>query len=431
MTDHQRRRTLTRWLEPGRRRTVAEGLLSGFVLQGFLLITGVIAARLLGPADRGVLALVWVVALILSQLGGLGLPLAVTNELAIGGVALRTLVRMLGRVIVLQVVGLTFALGAALVVLITVRGIPAGPAAVALAVMPSMVLHNYCVGALQGVGAFRRLHMYRLMPAALYALGLSVGVVIGQSTLLFVTTTWVASYVVSSAFAAAAVRRVARRQRGARPDARTTSPRTLVRFGTAGLVGYVSPTESFRVDQLIVGLLLSVHDLGLYVAALAFCSLPRFLAQGLGLVLYPAVAGAPDVRAQRRLIWRFSAVGTAAAIVVVAPLLVFARPVLELAFGSEFAEAAPATQVLLAGTVVVCARRLIADGLRGAGSPGAGSVAEALSWGWLIPALVLLVPTMGLMGVAVAVASSYVVTTLLLVRAAGRRGLGLRAPVPP
>jgi len=409
----------------GRRQVALEGLLSGMVFQGLLLISGVLAARLLGPTDRGLLALIWVVTMILTQIGCLGIPIAVTYELAGGGVTVGTLAHVLRRILLIQLGGLTVALAVVLAVLTHVSGLPNGPALVSLAVLPAMVVQNYGLAAIQGSGSFRSLHVYRLMSSATYALSLIVGAIAGQDSLMFVTSAWVASFVFSAMLTAVAVLRLVKGEKTC-TDPRTPSRAAMVRFGSSALLGYVSPTESFRVDQLVVGLALSIRDLGLYVAALAFCNLPRFLAQGLGLVAYPAIAGAPDLATKRRLLWKFVALGTGAAAVVVTPIIAFAHPLLNLAFGHEFVAAAATLQILLAGTVVLCARRLMADGLRGAGAPGVGSAAEALSWFWLVPALVVLVPSMGLEGVAIALSSSWVVTTCVLLGAAERRGLGVR-----
>lgn len=409
----------------GGRAIAAEGLLSGLVLQALLIISGILAARLLGPSDRGLLALIWVVTLVLTQLGCLGLPIAVTYELAQGGVTATTLIGMLRRTVLMQVIALETILAISLLAVASMSGLPSGPAIVALAVLPAMVVQSYCLAALQGSGAFRSLHVLRLLPSAAYALALVVGALAREDGLLFVTTSWVCSVGGGSVLTAAALYRLAKRETRC-SDGRQTSRRAMIHFGGKGLLGYVSPTETFRIDQLLVGFVLSVHDLGLYVAALAFCNLPRFLAQGLGLVAYPAIARAPDQATKRRLLWKFVGLATAAAAVVVAPLVVFAHDLLDLAFGPEFGPASTTAQILLAGTVLLCARRLMADGLRGAGAPGAGSLAEALSWLWVIPALAVLVPAYGLMGVALALSTSYVVTAAVLISIAARRGLGLR-----
>ena len=77
----ERRRTspLRQRLGAGRRIAGAPGhasarCLSGFAGQAVLVVSGVIAARMLGPEDRGYLALLVLVPLIVAQVGGLGDP---------------------------------------------------------------------------------------------------------------------------------------------------------------------------------------------------------------------------------------------------------------------------------------------------------------------------------------------------------------------
>ncbi|MEA2578165.1 MAG: hypothetical protein QOD78_1753, partial [Chloroflexota bacterium] len=60
--------------------TLIGSIVTGLGGQIAVLVSGIIAARLLGPEDRGNLALLALIPLALSQLGSLGLPLALTYE---------------------------------------------------------------------------------------------------------------------------------------------------------------------------------------------------------------------------------------------------------------------------------------------------------------------------------------------------------------
>src|SRR5204862_4477081 len=62
--------------------------------------------------------------------------------------------------------------------------------------------------------------------------------------------------------------------------------------------GSSPPVETFRLDQLLVGLVLTPVALGYFVAALAFTNVIRFIGQSVGLVTYPRVAAAADKRSQ-------------------------------------------------------------------------------------------------------------------------------------
>ncbi|MBJ7328697.1 MAG: lipopolysaccharide biosynthesis protein [Solirubrobacteraceae bacterium] len=411
----------------GRGGEALEALASGILLQGTLLITGIVAARVLGPEARGQLALIWVVVLVLVQLGTLGLPVALTFNVAQKPLSTVAMRRMVRPVMVLQMVLVS---GLVLLVLLVVFAtkLPLEPSLIAVLVVPAWVLQAYNLATLQGLGAFRELHVLRILPSVAYAVALLTGWALGESTLLFVTAAWVFSYLGSAAItwvvATARTRTLA--GEGSEPPPATLPEMT--RFGLAGFLGSASPTETFRVDQLIVGLVLTTEDLGLYVTALAFCNLPRFLAQALGLVAYPRIAEQSEPEVQRRLLWRFTGLATVAAAGVAIPLAILAPELVPLAFGDGFSGAVATTQVLLLATVVLCTRRVMSEGLRGVGAPGIGSTAEALSLVALIPALFVCVPPLGVEGVAVALGITYVLSLVVLLVAAERRGLGLRRP---
>lgn len=83
-------------------RATLGSLLSGLCGQGALIISGVLAARILGVEDRGYLALLAAFPLVLSQLGGLGVPQAVTYQLIRNPHYVRHLLRMTYRVFGVQ-----------------------------------------------------------------------------------------------------------------------------------------------------------------------------------------------------------------------------------------------------------------------------------------------------------------------------------------
>ena len=104
------------------------------------------------------------------------------------------------------------------------------------------------------------------------------------------------------------------------------------------------------------------------------------------------------------------------------PLVLAAGWLVPLLFGEEFRGAVLVTQILLSGMVFASARRVLADGLKGRGHPGAGTLAELAAWVWLAPALGALVPLWGVNGAAVALSSSYAVSLGALLFIAARHG---------
>lgn len=404
------------------------GLGSAVATQGFILVTGILAARLLGPVDRGHLALIWTVSLLLTQLGSLGLPLAVTYEIAGGRATARSLLHALGASVRRQIALVTTLHTLVILALVTATSTPAVAACLSVAVLPAWFVQSFVLAALQGAQRFREYNLLRLVPVAVYAVGLVVLAALGSANLTTVTAAWVAGWLVAAAVNVLSARRVFRDDVSSGDEAATASEAALRRFGLRGLLGWVSPTETLRVDQLVVGLVLSAYDLGLYVAALAFTNLPRFLAQAVGNVAYPRVAVERNFAAQRRQMWRYVAFGTAVSTAVAGLLAVAADPLVRLAFGDAFGGAVGPLRLLLLATVILCARRVLSEAMRGAGFAGATSRAEIASWLSLIPTLPLLGLEYGLDGVAIALCIAYLLSlfTLLWVMAASRTGPSIR-----
>lgn len=405
-------------------RAIIDGLGSSVLIQACVLISGIAAARLLGPGDRGNLALIWTVTLTLSQLGSLGLPLAVTKEAAQRDTDPRALARQLRRPVLVQMAAVSAVHAVTVAVLVSFTSIPPAAAWSSLVVLPPMLAQMFGLGLLQGLREFRALNLLRTLPLALYAAALIALAIAGGATLLAVTIAWVGSYAASAIGTSWVVLRRLGRARLEPASSARHDVRAMRRFGLRSLLGWASPTETFRVDQLIVGLVLSSHSLGLYVAALAFTNFPRFVAQAVGLVAYPSVSRAVSLEAKRAATWRFLVLGSLLSIAVCGALALAAHPLVTLAFGQEFEAASGPLRVLLLATALLCVRRVLADATRGAGFEGAGSRAEMLSWLVLVPGFLIFAGPFGLYGVAWVLVGAYAVSAAIL------GYLTLRSPGP-
>src|SRR5918999_6398971 len=82
---------LTR-IGPGRTRPFPLSLTTSVAIQSLNAVTGVLLARLLGPADRGELAAVLLWPSVLAAVGSLGVSEAVTYETARGSSPIRSVV---------------------------------------------------------------------------------------------------------------------------------------------------------------------------------------------------------------------------------------------------------------------------------------------------------------------------------------------------
>jgi O-antigen/teichoic acid export membrane protein/O-antigen ligase len=391
---------------------MAGSLLTAGLSQLVLVISGVLVARSLGPQDRGYLALIVLVVTILTQLGNLGLPLAATYYIAGDRSRAMPIARFVLPAAVVQTVVIIVAqLVIFWIVLADEPERVKAAGLLSLAALPGILAQQYGLAVFQGLQRFGAFNVLRMTPPVMYALGVVTVFVLGIDHLVEIASVWVAAQagvgLVTLGFAWTCLPTEA-------PQDSAPSHGQLMRFGLKSFIGYVSPVSSFRLDQAVIALFLTPVALGLYVVSLAFTNLPRFVAQSIGMVAYPSVASVNDPQAARRRMWRYVGLAALISVLLIAPLEMMAGVLVRFFFGDEFAGAESITRILLLGTLFVGVRRVLADGARGAGYPGLGTVAEVASWMSFLPALALLLP-LGVRGVALALCFAWGFSLLVLV----------------
>jgi O-antigen/teichoic acid export membrane protein len=402
----------------GLRRDAVLAIATGFAIQAVLVVTGPLLARMLGPDGRGFLAALILWPLVITQLGNLGIPSALTYSIARDSSASRALARL----------GLSFALPQALFLiafqalwlLLILHGDPhqvrvAGW--LTLALVPAMLAQQYGLALLQGNLRLRLFNGLRLLPWLLYALGVAALFAVGEHAIVPIVAVLLTAFLISGSTCLVSGLRFSR---GDGPP--SVSRRFLVSFGLRGLLSSVSAVDVLRPDQVVLALFLSPAALGLYVVGLAFTNLPYFVAKSVGLITFPWVASRPEEADARRTMWSLLWLTTGIALVLVAGLCASAHWLVPFFFGGEFSDAIGVTYIVLPGMVFLSARRVLSEGLKGRGYPLAGTLGELLSLAWVAVALAVLVPLWGIYGAAVALSSSYVLSLLLLVVLAARHG---------
>jgi O-antigen/teichoic acid export membrane protein len=390
---------------------IAGSLAASLFSQGALVVTGVLVARTLGPTDRGYLALLFLLPAVLQQVGTLGLPLATTYFIA-SDPRHETVVRRNVRIPAFaQIAILTFVQAVVLAVLVTGEANRVRTAAiVSLGILAGALADMYAKAMLQGQRRYAAFNLLWNAISALYLVGVVALVVTGNADLVTIAIAWVGA----NLLAGWVTLLVALRGRPVIGQEPAVTRRHMLRFGLKGFFGSLSPVATFRLDQAVTGLFLAPEALGLYVAALAFTTLPTFISRSTAMIALPQVARA-DRDARRDATWRFFFVSTTVTGLVVLVLEICAGWLVPFFFGSDFEDAVSVTRILLVSAFFYGARRVLTDSVSGGGRPGLGSLAELTSWIVLIPMLALLVPMWDVDGVAAALAISSAVSLVALV----------------
>jgi O-antigen/teichoic acid export membrane protein len=400
-------------------------VLAGAGLQLIVAASGIIAARMLGVSDRGHLALLWVVTGAMGMLASLGVHAGISFQVASGRSPL-VVVGRLRRVIALQLL-------CAFVVAVPVefalfggeRAQSVTSLLAAATVPPMFVLLLHGIAFVQGARRYHLVQLHRLVQPSLYVVVLGLMAAFGFRHLDDVTVGWAATMAAGALFAW-------RQGLGAwwppAPAAGVDrdvdgSERSVIAFSARSLFSSFGLVEHLQADLLVVGLLLSSHDFGLYVAASAFANLPEFLGQSVGYIAYPEVSSAPP-GTRVAVLRRFLVIGGLVVLPVVLVGILALGWLLPFLFGHAFAGGVGPGRILLAAAFAQALRRVAAEGLRGFGSGVSASWAELSFIVVFAASVVPLSSANGASGAAVAVllASIAAVVVLLALTLRARPG---------
>lgn len=351
-------------------------LATTLVAQVFTAVTGVIAARALGVDGRGTLALLWLVPVVITLIGGIGIAPATTYFVSRERNYVRAIVLKSAWITGALAVALALAYALALILLSGDDHDYSGfDGALSVALVPVLLGQNLGVSALLGLERFRAYNGARLMPVVSYMVFSALLFVLGRATLTSIMIAMFAGWTLSLAITWTLLGGSLRRAGGS-PDA---SSRDIASFGLRGVIGSVSPIDDVRADQFIVGLMLDARSLGLYVTAIAFCNLPRFVALSFGAMAYPRIAAAKERGIAWNLAARYLRLGLTAISICTLGVLLVMPTILPLFFGEDFSDAVPIGRILLVASLLLAAHRLLTEVARGLGHPGYGSLSEALN----------------------------------------------------
>lgn len=382
-------------------RTAGQGLIAAVATQGALAVTGILQARDLGPANRGLLALVMLVPIILGLIGTLGVPISATYAVAKDPRILRPLVKLLRKVILIQCAVLVPVCAAISFAVVSPSGGGSSLAATAFAIgiTPALLAYEYMVAILQGAHRSRLYYSLRVLPSMLWLVTLVVAAVLDQLTVVTASLSCTLSYSIAAAIGGICVHRLSEHARG--NEEHPAPPLwTLVTFGMRGLIGTTPIMSTYRLDQAIVGLFLTTIALGHYVVAISFTNLPLFIALSIGAMAYAEIARKGPGLAARHTLWRYFWITIGINFCIVAALWFLTPWLLPALFGDEFRSAVPITQILLINALLVSAQRITIECSRGLGRPGVGSLSEIALLVTLLPLSAILVPSHGVIGLS-------------------------------
>lgn len=368
-------------------------LVAAFSLQAALLVSGTLSARALGPESRGFLALLTAFTSTICQIGAVGISLSLTYFLASGQVSGPEIVARLRRPITQQfalILATNIVVASAYVVL-SGASIEVA-AAISLVAVPASLAMDYAIAIALGARDHRLANRFRPLPSIAYAVGLAVLYATNSATLTSVIATITGTAaLISSACLVIALRRIGvdradiLRPTDAAELNRAPTQSTILKFGRSGYLGYLAPVDTFRLDQYIVGLLLSPRALGFYVVGGAFTNLSRVVAQYVGLSSTPEVASAGTEFQRRAVAARTLKLSAAAITIINICVAVGVTVAIPLLFGDEYRGSVEIAQLLSCAAWFSAMKRVAVDVMRGFGETRIGTTSEIINVSLFLP----------------------------------------------
>jgi O-antigen/teichoic acid export membrane protein len=354
---------------------------------------GIAGARLLGPAGKGDLAVLAVLATIGIHLSATGI-----GEAAIVGVARR---RAAEGPAFATAVAWSLAVGCLCAAMLgilaaTALSIPVSPTVLLIATAP--------LGAL--VVNANQFLLLRGRIATIGAISVaSLGVTLAGYLLVALSGVprlagAAAAGLAGAALAVAATGCVTLRQ-GLRPSRRLDRVflRWAIGYGAVAELAYLIGTVSARGDTVLVYSLAGQREAGLYSVALTYGVTVAAAPWALSYVSFPRLAHVPAGEAAGAIA-EVCRVGIVASIAVSAPAAIAAPFLIPLAFGSSFAGAGAAAVILTLGTTAVAAQVLLCRGVAARGHPRAMLASYLSNVATMVGLDLVLIPWIGLSGAA-------------------------------
>ncbi|MGI8426018.1 MAG: oligosaccharide flippase family protein [Actinomycetota bacterium] len=387
------------------------GQLAG-ALTGVLI--SVVLAHGLGPSGRGVYALATVASAMVVLAINLGLGQAAIYYMGQGAYALPLIAGNL--------FSMSWIIGVPVAVLI-VLGVPT----LAPRLPPELpIALVYAVIMLTPV-ALGRLYVGHLFAGLQDFKKYNIVLIVEQGARLFLlSAVWLAggglaaavgSYAVSTVLAATCGWYWARREVGRfqlKPQ-----HQVMARLASFGVRSYSTVLLAYlnrRFDMFLVGFFLDSTAVGVYAVAVSLSELVRQIPNALTLVLFSRVAELPaeDATKLTGLVARVTiSVVTMAALVI----LVIAHCFIAGLFGVEFVTASRALQLLMPGIVISSLANIVYSDIAGRGKPEIGLYATIAGFGTMLAADLVLIPSWGIDGAALASTIAYTVYAIIIVGA--------------
>ena len=375
------------------------------------LVCGVIVARYLGPTAKGAITLYGLIAGFLALTGNLGLGLANVYLVGSGQIAAGRawanslyLAVLTGSLLAVLIIFLFPVLG-----IIVKRPVDMGLLGIVLCGVPLLLLLDYQINLLRGLGDLAGFNQAGLMRQAgrLLALGLLVAAFKG----FVASALWAANISIALAVLWSGCRLRKKTSLSLVPS--WVGLKKSLNYGLKGQPGQIIQFFNYRLDLILLALFWNNREVGIYATAVFLAEMIWYIPAAVSTVLLPAVSTAESESRAKSISLKAIRHTVFLSLTAAIVLALSARWLITGLYGTEFAPAILSLQILLFGVVMLSPAKLIVSHLAGVGRSQYVSYLALSGLGLTLLLDIALIPRFGMIGAAWASAAAYSCSGLL------------------
>jgi O-antigen/teichoic acid export membrane protein len=189
---------------------------------------------------------------------------------------------------------------------------------------------------------------------------------------------------------------------------------TLIGFALPAFGGNLVQYLNYRLDLFLVAGFRGYRDVGLYAVAVAVAQMVWLISSSAATVLLPRVAAhQTEVGEMGKLTARVARLTLTACLAASVVLAFVGREFVSVVYGSAYEPSADALLLLLPGVVGLAYASILASYIAGSGRPVLNLLVALVALVATVAADLILIPTSGIAGAAIASSLSYLLTALL------------------
>lgn len=376
----------------------------------FMVISGIIITRILGPSGKGLYTIVVLIPTLLVALGNLGIGLA--NTYFVGGRKYRWDVIASNSLILGIVLGSILIAGFVLIYLVFhlsfLAGIENSWILLALLTVPFSLLMGFFSMILLGQERLWEYNLIALLQSGLGLVLVFLLVLILMGGIFEAILAGVIATIVGAIFSILLVGPVIRIKLRFHPLLFKDS---LV-FGLKGHIGNVLQFLNYRLNFFLLAIFINDVSVGYYSVSIAVAEVLLYFPGAVGTVVLGQTPNLSLEEANRTtpVVCRQALFVTS---IIGAALLVLGGYIISLLYGSLFLPAALPLWILIPGSIALSIPKILGNEITGRGRPFISTLIVSISFAFNLPLNIILIPMMGIAGAAIASTITYVVEAII------------------